>query len=210
MTNEQPTSDTGDTPTVASPEVSIDNSANDVPNIVADLIDPKTPTPAPDAEIDYAKLLPDKHGFDTAEIEKQSALLKSLNVSEDAAKALILDRIALRDGAIQAGRDLHKNEIATLWKGTQAKAIEKSKEIFGQEFDNTLALIPQALNKFLEKESADAFSQYLRETGLGNDHRFVAFMAKIGKAVSDDVASGGDGSLNIPPKPPIFPGSGLK
>lgn len=186
------------------------NPNTDAPNLVADLIEKNTDTPAPAAEIDFLTLFPDKHGFDQAEIDKQVALFKSTGVSENAAKELISDRIAIRDSALKLGRDLHEQEIKDTWKATQSQAIELSKKVFGADFDSTMALVPQALNRFMDKEGADTFSQFLRESGLGNDHRFIAFMASVGKSVSDDLGSGGDGSPSIAKKVEYFPGSGLK
>jgi len=66
------------------------------------------------------------------------------------------------------------------------ESLNTLKKEFGGDFEPKVQMADQILNKFGDPE----FSSYLKESGLGNDPRFIKFMFNIADQFKDDAALG--------------------
>ncbi len=73
------------------------------------------------------------------------------------------------------------------------QASQKLREEFGDKFDAKVDVAKSVLQKFGTPELAE----YLEKSGLGNDPHIVRIFAKIGDAMMEDGAAGGDGGLFV-------------
>jgi hypothetical protein len=113
-------------------------------------------------------------GFDAKGIED---FAKKHSLSQEAAQALLDERVAERKAAAEA----EQAKLAALpqqWL-EQTKA---DKDIGGQNLPTTLANAQRVLSRF----GTESFRNALNQTGLGNHPELVRFMAAIGRAMGED------------------------
>lgn len=89
------------------------------------------------------------------------------------------------------------NDIAEQFKQAIAqkvesdmKAVQQDQELGGANFKNTRMYIGKAMDKFGSPE----LRAKLQQAGFGNDPDFVRFVARVGKAFSNDEFIGGHGT----------------
>jgi hypothetical protein len=152
------------------------------------------------ADIDYSTLYPENHGLTPDQVKAQAELFKTANLSADAAKKLIDDRFSAVNEAIKKGTDLQLEKTKSDWKAAQEALAQKAAEKFGDKLDEVKGYIPNAINRYLPKNEADEFTQFLQESGLHNDPRMIALLAAVGKSVSEDTPNSGQGP-DTKPKP---------
>ena len=159
------------------------------------------------SSVDYAKLFPDGHTFTDDEVKLTADLFQKLTVSESQAKSILDFQKSLVESAVKTGIDSHVEKTKSDWLAKQTELQVKTKDKFGSEYKNIMATIPQAINRFCDKSTADSLLQYFDDTGIGSDPRMIEFMSKLGKTVSEDKPMTGQAiSTTID----WFPGSGLK
>ena len=93
--------------------------------------------------------------------------------------------------------NLKGNDIAEQFKQAIAqktesdmKAVQQDQELGGANFKNTRMYIGKAMDKFGSPE----LRAKLQQAGFGNDPDFVRFVARVGKAFSNDEFIGGHGT----------------
>lgn len=173
--------------------------------------DPATQTPATNADIDYSTLYPENHGLSPEQVKAQAELFKTANLSADAAKKLIDDRFSAVNEAIKKGTDLQLEKTKSDWKAAQETLAAKAVEKFGDKLDEVKGYIPNAINRYLPKNEADEFTQFLQESGLHNDPRMIALLSAVGKSVSEDLPNSGKGPDTTPKatKANLYPKSNM-
>lgn len=153
--------------------------------------DTPTQTPAADAVVDYSTLYPENHGLTPEQVKAQTELFKTANLSADAAKQLIDDRFSAVTDAIKKGSDLQIEKTKADWKAAQESLVQKGIEKFGDKLAEVKGYIPNAINRYLPKDEADQFTQFLEESGLHNDPRMITLLSAVGKSVSEDLPNSG-------------------
>ncbi len=150
-----------------------------------------------------------ENGKSTEEMQKQPATIpeiyelvaKNGAPAEDAADFQeIFKKAGLTAKQAQAMYDaynLKSNDIAEQFKqavmqknDADMQAVRSDPELGGANFDNTKMYIGKAMDTF----GSPALREKLRTAGFGNDPDFVRFVAKVGKAFSNDEFIGGHGS----------------
>ena len=150
-----------------------------------------------------------ENGESTEEMQKQPATIpeiyelvaKNGAPAEDAADFQeIFKKAGLTAKQAQAMYDaynLKSNDIAEQFKqaivqknDADMQAVRSDPELGGANFDNTKMYIGKAMDTF----GSPALREKLRTAGFGNDPDFVRFVAKVGKAFSNDEFIGGHGS----------------
>ena len=206
MTTDNTSSMIPNTPGVA-------DSPTATPPINPDSTTPETitQTPAVNADIDYSTLFPENHGLSPDQVKAQAELFKTANLSVDAAKKLIDDKFAAVNEAIRKGTDLQLEKTKSDWKAAQEALAQKAVERFGDKLDEVKGFIPNAINRYLPKNEADEFTQFLQESGLHNDPRMIALLSAVGKSVSEDTPNNGQGPDNKPKptKANLYPKSNM-
>lgn len=141
------------------------------------------PTGAPEAYADFA--VPDGMAIDQGVADDLKTLARELNLPQDQAQ-----RIADL-GARQAQR----------WADAQAKALNDASEAWIKATKSDAELGGHRLNDVLAagRRAMDAFGTpalkgLLNETRLGNHPELIRFIARVGKAISDDTFVSGDRS----------------
>lgn len=150
-----------------------------------------------------------ENGKSTEELQKQPSTIpeiyelvaKNGSPAEDAADFQeIFKNAGLTAKQAQAMYDaynLKSNDIAEQFKqaivqknDADMQAVRSDPELGGANFDNTKMYIGKAMDTF----GSPALREKLRTAGFGNDPDFVRFVAKVGKAFSNDEFIGGHGS----------------
>ena len=150
-----------------------------------------------------------ENGKSTEELQKQPSTIpeiyelvaKNGAPAEDAADFQeIFKKAGLTAKQAQAMYDaynLKSNDIAEQFKqavmqknDADMQAVRSDPELGGANFDNTKMYIGKAMDTF----GTPALREKLRTAGFGNDPDFVRFVAKVGKAFSNDEFIGGHGS----------------
>ncbi|WP_443747237.1 hypothetical protein [Asticcacaulis solisilvae] len=158
------------------------------------------PDGAPETYADFA--LPDGIAIDPAVAGDLKDLARALNLPQDQAQK-IADL-----GARQAQR----------WADAQAKALNDASEAWVHATKSDAELGGDKLNEALAAGSRamDAFGtpqlkSLLNETRLGNHPELVRFIARVGKAISDDTFVSGDrsaGTRGADMASRLYPGAG--
>lgn len=127
--------------------------------------------PAQDA---YKYDLPKEHGLDEDFIKNFNKLAFENNILPHQAKAL-MDYYA---------SEVRKEDEALIQARTEArsKAEATLKQEWGEGFDKKLHQAKAALKLFGDEQ----MSQFLEETGLGNEPAMVRFLAKLGENLKED------------------------
>lgn len=150
-----------------------------------------TETTVETAVIDYSTIYPDQHGLTPEQISAQTELFKAAGISVEIAGKIVTDRLSAVNEAIKRGADSQIEKNKSDWAAAQTELQKKAVEKFGDKLDEVRSFIPAAVNKFLPKDEADGFNQFLQETGLHNDPRVITFLSAVGKSVSEDTPSTG-------------------
>lgn len=130
-----------------------------------------TPPGAPEK---YELTLPEGVSMDEAGMVSFSALAKDLNLTQEAAQAM-LGKMA---PAMQARQAEVKQATIAEWE-TQSKA---DKEFGGAKLTENVAVAQKALKQFGTPE----LSTLLKESGLGNHPEIIRAFYRAGKAISED------------------------
>jgi hypothetical protein len=172
---------------------------------------PTTNTAATNADYDFASILPAGHGLTPEQISAQAELFKSAAISQEIAKKIVDDKFTAVQDAIKSGTDAQIEKAKADWVAATNALKEKSAEKFGDKLAEVQGYIPKALNKFLAKDEADQFTQFLEESGLHNDPRVLSFFSAVGKSVSEDTPSTGLGPDTKPKTTTanLFPNSNM-
>lgn len=101
--------------------------------------------------------------------------------------------------AMYEAYNLKSNDIAEQFKQAVAQKVESDMqavradpELGGANFNNTKMYIGKAMDQF----GTPQLREKLKAAGFGNDPDFVRFVAKVGKAFSNDEFIGGHGRVN--------------
>ena len=141
--------------------------------------DPAKPEGAPEA---YEFKTPEGVTFDESVIGSFSEVAKELNLPQDKAQ-LVLDKMA----PVLAERQVAQFEAV---KAQWAEASKTDKEFGGDKLSESLATAKKALDTFGTPE----LRTLLDESGFGNNPEVIRFMARAGKAISEDRFVGGRAS----------------
>ena len=134
---------------------------------------------APEA---YEFKTPEGVTIDESVIGSFSEVAKELNLPQDKAQ-LVLDKMA---PVIAARQGAQFEAIKAQW----AEAAKTDEEFGGDKLDESLATAKKALDAFGTPE----LRTLLNSSGFGNNPEVIRFMARAGKAISEDRFVGGRAS----------------
>ena len=172
-------------------QVGTTEKATDVPN--PDMLTNLTAENAPKSETTQADTIP----------EIYELVSKNGQPAEDAGDFQdIFKKAGLTSKQAQAMYDaynLKSNDITEQFKQAVAqktesdmRTVRSDPELGGVNFNNTRMYIGKAMDQF----GSPALREKLKNAGFGNDPDFVRFVARIGKAFSNDEFIGGHGKVN--------------
>jgi hypothetical protein len=177
-------------PSPADPADPADPNAADPNADPADPVDPNAADPnaddpnkakdegAPDEYAEFA--MPEGIALDAELADQFKATAKELNLTQEQAQKVIDLGAQMRQRDVETIINLRKEWV------DQTKA---DKDIGGDKLDATLGVAKRAIDAY----GSENFVKLLNETGLGNHPEVVRFMAKAGRAVSEDsVVRGSD------------------
>jgi hypothetical protein len=147
--------------------------------------------------IEYTFALPEGMELDTKASEQFTEIAKDLKLPADGAQKLV-DLYAKQ---MQAQQEVHAETV----KGW-AEAVKTDKELGGDNLPATNAAASKVMSTF----ATPALKEYLNATGLGNHPELVRFVAKIGKALSEDTfVRGGNTTSATDPAKAMYPNSNM-
>jgi hypothetical protein len=139
-----------------------------------------TPPPteaAPKVPDKYELKLSDKSPLDNDALTRIAGLAKEKGLSQDQAQLLVqAEESSLTN--FQTKQAEAYNQTKAQW----AEAVQKDKEIGGENFKQSVALSSRVVDRFATEE----FKKTLDVTGLGQHPEIVRVFARIGKAMSND------------------------
>lgn len=145
---------------------------------------PPKETPVETAPESYeAFKMPEGAKLAEDDLKTFSSLAKESGLSQEKAqKVLDLGTKALAK---------QQEAIVTQWKEVRAKWVQNlkaDKEYGGPQFPETIERAQQLLNKY----GSDEFKRYLDESGYGDNPELIKMLAKISKALGEDVSVDGE------------------
>lgn len=153
---------------------------------------------AKDGNAEAAKLhgAPEKYGdftmpegieADKALIESAVPVFKELNLSQEGAQKLVDFHSSQLKAAAEAS-DKHWSDTVEGWE----KSTKEDAEIGGAKYDTALADGKKAVGAFFKKpEEAQAWSDFVNTTGVGNHPVLRKLLARIGATIKEDKVNGG-------------------
>lgn len=139
-----------------------------------------------DTAVEYKFELPEGMELDAKASGEFTEIAKDLKLPQEAAQKLV----SLYAKQMQAQQEVHAETV----KGW-AEAVKADKEIGGDNLPATTAAAQKVMSTF----ATPALKEYLDGTGLGNHPELVRFVAKIGKALSEDTFVKGGASTAAGP-----------
>lgn len=143
----------------------------------------EAPLGAPGAYADFA--MPEGVAIDEAVAGDLKDLARALNLPQDQAQRIA--DLGARQAQRWADRQMKAlNDASDAW----VKATKSDAELGGEKLNDALAAGRRAMDAFGTPE----LKSLLNETRLGNHPELVRFIARVGKAISDDTFVSGDRS----------------
>lgn len=124
-------------------------------------------------------------GFDAGAAKELEQLAKDSGLKGEAAQKLV-EFTAKQEAARASALQQHLDNTKKQW----VEAVKGDKELGGANYDATVKLARQALNRFVDADT----KKMLAETGLGNHPGLVRAFHAVGKAIAEDTVAGGHGS----------------
>jgi hypothetical protein len=131
---------------------------------------------APEAYVDFN--MPDGVEMDKERLDAFKPMAKALDLSQEQAQQLI-DFDNKRVQADKAASDEYYSNLMTEWQ----ENVRNDKEIGGTAFDSSLSDAAKAMEAF----GSPALYEVLEATGMGNHPEVIRVLARVGKAVKDDM-----------------------
>lgn len=125
----------------------------------------------------YELKLSEKSPLDATSLARIEALAKEKGMSQEQAQLLV----QAEESSI-VNFQTKQNESFAATKAQWAEAVQKDKEIGGENFKQSVALSSRVVDRFATEE----FKKTLDLTGLGQHPEVVRVFARIGKAMSND------------------------
>ncbi len=138
---------------------------------------PTTTENTPKVPEKYVLKLADKSPLDAEALIRIEGLAKEKGLSQDQAQLLVQ---AEENSLINF--QTKQTETYNQTKAQWAEAVQKDKEIGGENFKQSVALSSRVVERFATEE----FKKTLDVTGLGQHPEVVRVFARIGKAMSND------------------------
>lgn len=133
------------------------------------------------AQAEIELTLPEGFQADEKLLGEFKGLAKELGLKVDGGQKLVELYAKAQSAALEKGRtDLEATQKK--W----ADALKSDKEVGGQSFDPSVHAARKAMAKYATPE----LTQFLEQTGLGNHPELFKFVARIGKAMSEDSVAG--------------------
>jgi len=125
----------------------------------------------------YELKLPDGSPLNAKALDQVASFAKEKGLTQDEAQAILE-----RESAVLASYvDSQKQELAQKQK-EWVESIKTDKEIGGDGFNKTIEMAKRVVDRF----ATDSLKKALNDSGLGNHPELVRFVARIGKAMSED------------------------
>jgi len=160
----------------------------------------EAPLGAPEVYADFA--MPEGVAIDEAVAGDLKDLARALNLPQDQAQKIA--DLGARQAQRWADRQLKAlDEASEGW----VKATRSDAEVGGERLNEALAAGRRAMDAFGTPE----LKSLLNETRLGNHPELVRFIARVGKAISDDTFVSGDrsaGTRGADMASRLYPGAG--
>ncbi len=122
--------------------------------------------------------------FDNAVLDEFKNLAHKTGMS----KAMVAEAVKWQANKIKQYRE-QQTQAA---ENARKEALGGFRKELGHSYDESMALAKKAVNQF----GGDEFKNFLNETGMGDDPRFVKAFIKIGKALASDSIHG-DGVTRV-------------
>lgn len=115
--------------------------------------------------------------LDAAHVEKVTAFAKEQKLAPEVAQTLLQ-----RENDAVKGYAMAQKAIVETEKAGWMKTVEGDAELGGQYLARTV----ETTKRVVERYASDEFKKIMDNTGFGNHPEFVRFVARLGKAMTED------------------------